>query len=222
MRKYAVEFIGTFFLLLVIALSVLQPGAGAMAPLAIGSILMVMVYAGGYISGGHYNPAVTLGAWLRGKVPGKDLLPYWVAQFLGAIAASLVAIGIKGVSPAVAPVMNSPTLFLVEFFFAFALVYTVLHTATSRQTEGNSYFGLAIGFTVMAGAYATGALSGAAFNPAVAVGLTITGLSAPGYLWIYFVANLLAGAAAALVFNAMNRERTVQPPAVREREYTHA
>src|SRR5512135_1988193 len=96
MKKYTVEFIGTFFLLLVIGLCVIEPGgAGAMAPLAIGTVLMVMVYAGGHISGGHYNPAVTLGVWMRGKCAAKDVPFYMVAQVLGGLAASSLVLFIK-------------------------------------------------------------------------------------------------------------------------------
>ncbi len=80
MKKYVVEFIGAFFLVLTIGFTVLEPGAGAMAPLAIGSALMVMVYAGGHISGGHYNPAVTLAVWMRGRCATQDVIPYMVAK----------------------------------------------------------------------------------------------------------------------------------------------
>jgi len=94
--------------------------------------------------------------------------------------------------------------FLAEFLFTFALVYVVLNVATAAATDGNSYFGLAIGFTVLAGAFAVGKFSGAAFNPAVAFGATIVGALPWSGLWLYLVAELLAGAAAALVFKALN------------------
>ena len=87
MNKYLMEFIGTFFLVFTVGMTVIGGGAGALAPLAIGASLMIMVYAGGHISGGHYNPAVTLGVWLRGKCDAKDVVPYWVAQIAGAFAA---------------------------------------------------------------------------------------------------------------------------------------
>lgn len=201
MKKYLVEFIGTFFLLFVIGLCVIEPGgAGAMAPLAIGTILMVMVYAGGHISGGHYNPAVTLGVWLRGKCETKDVPFYMLAQFLGAAAASALVLNIKGFASITAA---SPVVFnalMAELIFTFALVYVVLSVATSDKTAGNSYYGLAIGFTLMAAAYSIGAVSGCAINPAVAAGLTIMGLSKPGNLWIFLAANFAGGALAAAVF----------------------
>ncbi len=207
MRNYLVEFIGTFFLVLVIGLTVIEPGNGVIAPLAIGSTLMIMVYAGGHLSGGHYNPAVTLGAWIRGKCPGKDVLPYMVSQILaGVVAASVVLFLKSGASISAASPHVAPAL-LIEFLFAFALVYVVLNTTTSKQNEGNSYYGLAIGFTIMVGAFAGGPISGGVYNPAVAFGISTMGLSAWGNLWIYLVATLLGGAGAALVYNAVNQDR---------------
>jgi len=200
MHKALVELIGTLFLVLVIGLTVIAPGAGAMAPLAIGAILMVMVYAGGPISGGHYNPAVTLAVWLRGKCEAKDVPAYMGAQVLGAVlAALLVGVCARGrdVSALVPQVLLA---FLVELLFTFALAFVVLNVATSKRSAGNSYFGLAIGFTVLAGAYAGGPISGGAFNPAVAIGITLMGLSAVGNLWIFLVANLAGGMLAALAF----------------------
>src|SRR5881392_3029745 len=88
MNKYVTEFIGTFFLVLTVGCTVVPGAAGVIPPLAIGSALMVMIYAGGHISGGHYNPAVTLAVWLRGKCPTKDVVPYWVSQVIGAALAA--------------------------------------------------------------------------------------------------------------------------------------
>lgn len=207
MKNYIVEFIGTFFLLFVIGLCVIEPGgAGAMAPLAIGTILMVMVYAGGHISGGHYNPAVTLGVWMRGKCETKVVPFYMLAQILGASAASLLAIKIKGSKLIVAATPNTLNVLLAELIFTFALVYVVLNVATSKKTAGNSYYGLAIGFTLMTAAYAIGNISGCAINPAVAIGLTIMGLSKLSNLWIFIVANLAGGALAAAVFKITNTQ----------------
>ena len=84
MNKYIAEFIGTFFLVLTIGCTVIGAGSGVIAPLAIGAALMVMVYAGGHVSGAHYNPAVTLAVWLRGRCEAKDVVPYWIAQIAGA------------------------------------------------------------------------------------------------------------------------------------------
>ncbi len=204
MNKYITEMIGTFFLVLTVGLTVIGGGAGVIPPLAIGSALMVMVFAGGHISGGHYNPAVTLGVWMRGRCATRDVVPYIGFQLLGAILAALVTRFLRA-GWEVVP-MN-PTLgaaLLAEFLFTFALVFVVLNVATARGTANNSFYGLAIGMTLMTGIFAVGDISGGAFNPAVAVGITVMGLSAWGNIWIYLLANLLAGAAAALTFRLCN------------------
>lgn len=205
LRKVAVEFIGTFLFVLVIGQVVVgtEGAAAALAPIAIGSALMVMVYAGGHVSGGHYNPAVTLAAWMRGKAATGEVGPYWAAQIVAALLAALIVNYFKGdvvVTPSEPDVVAA---LLAEFIFTFALCYVVLNAATARGTEGNSFYGFAIGFTVTVGAFAVGGISGGAFNPAVAVGITAMGLSAVGNIWIFLVANLLGGAVAALVFNAL-------------------
>lgn len=201
MKKLTVEFIGTFFLVLTIGMAV-RSGA-ALAPLAIGSILMVMVYSGGHISGGHYNPAVTLAVWLRGKVNAEGVLPYWLAQFAGAAVAALVVISIMGkpLEPASHLVAAS---FVVELLFTFALAWAVLNSATAKGTSGNSFYGLAIGFTVFAGATAVGGISGGAFNPAVGLGVFLMGFEKISQLGLYAVADLLGGALAAVTFRAVN------------------
>lgn len=205
MNKYVVEFIGTFFLVATIGFTVLKPAdAGAMAPLAIGSALMVMIFAGGHISGAHYNPAVTLAVFLRGKCPKTDVVPYWVAQILAGLLAAVVVLYMKGNPTVDAATPDIPKALIAEFLYTFALCYVVLNTATAKGTSGNSFYGLAIGFTVLTGAYAVGAISGGAFNPAVAVGITVMGLSAISNIWIFFVANLAAGAAAGFAFRALN------------------
>ena len=204
MNKYVVEFIGTFFLVLTIGFTVIEPGAGAMAPLAIGSALMVMVFAGGHISGAHYNPAVTLAVWMRGRCASSDVPGYMIAQVVGAVIAAIIVLFVKG-NPDVQPItLNVLPALIAEFLFTFALCYVVLNVATSKNTSGNSFYGLAIGFTVLVGAYSVGAVSGGAFNPAVAVGITVMGLSAVANIWIFLVANFVGGAVAALVFNSLN------------------
>jgi aquaporin Z len=203
--KYLVELIGTFFLVLTIGSTVLDPGgAGNLAPLAIGSVLMAMVYAGGHVSGAHYNPAVTLAVFLRGKCEAKDVLPYMGAQVVGAIAAAAIVLFLKG-NPTVTPLKVDVARALVaEFLYTFALGYVVLNVATAKATSGNSFYGLAIGFTVLAGAYSVGAISGGVFNPAVAVGITTMGISPVANIWIYLVANFAGGAAAAFTFKAIH------------------
>ena len=205
-NKYVVELIGTFFLVLTIGCTVLKPNeAGSIAPpLAIGAVLMVMIFAGGHISGAHYNPAVTLAVWLRGKCPTSDLPGYIVAQVAGALLAAMLALYLKGEQPAAAPRSEVVHALLAEFLFTFALCYVVLNVATAKGTSGNSFYGLAIGFTVLAGAYAVGSISGGVFNPAVAVGVTVMGLVRVTDIWIYLLANLAAGAAAAFTFKFLN------------------
>jgi aquaporin Z len=206
MNKYITEFIGTFFLVLTVGCAVIIGGASLVAPLAIGSILMVMIYAGGHVSGGHYNPAVTLGVWLRGRCATKDVIPYWVAQLAAAAVAAAVLNYLKGEAAAKPMALRTGPALVAEFLFTFALVYVVLNSATAKATAGNSFYGLAIGFTVTSGAVAVGSISGAAFNPAVALGVSIMGLSAWSNLWIYLLANLAGGTFAAFAFKSINPE----------------
>jgi aquaporin Z len=204
MRRYAAEFIGTLFLVLTVGATGIAAGPGVIAPLAIGSMLMVMVYAGGHVSGAHYNPAVTLGVFLRGRCPAADVVPYMLAQVIGASAAAAFVVFLTA-RGAAEPFVPSPVPALVaEFLFTFALVYVVLNVATAKATSGNSYFGLAIGFTVLTGAFAVGHVSGGAFNPGVAVGATMMGMLPWSMLWVYLLADFAGGAAAALVFKNMN------------------
>jgi len=203
-KKLVAEAIGTFFLVFTVGQTVLAPGAGQFAPLAIGFVLAIMIYATGHVSGGHLNPAVTLGIFLRGRATAAELVGYWIAQVLAGILAALVVRYLKtDIAPAMTALPVAPAL-LAEFLFTFALVFMVLNVATARGTEGNSYFGFAIGGTVLVGAYAVGAISGGAFNPAVAVGMVVMSLARAADLWIFLVANLAGGAAAALVFNAFD------------------
>ena len=204
MNKYIVECIGTFFLVLTIGCCVVIGGAGVIAPLAIGSILMVMIYAGGHISGGHYNPAVTLGVWVRGRCATADVVPYWAAQFVGAAVAALVLNYLKGDASAKPLVLRPGPALLAEFLYTFALVYVVLNSATAKGTANNSFYGLAIGFTVLAGAFSVGSISGAAFNPAVALGISIMGLSSWANIWIYLVACFAGGLVAGVLFKFLN------------------
>lgn len=203
MRKYAVELIGTFIFVFSI-LGALSSGS-PLAPLGIGATLMVMVYAGGHISGGHFNPAVSLAAWVRGRLDTADLIPYWAAQLLGALGAGLLGMWFWDNGGAAALEGKDLWLALVaEFIFTFALAWVVLNVATSSDHPDNSFYGLAIGFTVVAGVIAVGGISGGAFNPAVALGVTVNGLSAWGHIWIYVVGCLAGGALAGLAFRELN------------------
>jgi aquaporin Z len=206
MNKYIAEFIGTFFLVLTVGCTVMAVGTGVIPPLAIGAALMVMVYAGGHISGGHFNPAVTLAVFLRGRCAAKDVGPYMAAQVLGALAAAAVASFLRPDFVATAITADVPRVLAAEFFYTFALAYVVLNVATARGTQGNSYFGLAIGFTVLVGAFAVGDISGGAFNPAVAVGAASLGFVTWPNVWMHLVADLAGGALAAITFKMLNPE----------------
>jgi aquaporin Z len=198
MNKYVMEFIGTFFLVLTIGMSVIAGGNGVIPPLAIGSVLMVMIFAGGHISGGHYNPAVTLGVWMRGRTETKDVVPYMFFQTAGALIAAAVVKYLDAAAVVHPHVLAVFPALLAEFLFTFALVFVVINTATAKGTSGNSFYGLAIGFTVLAGVFAMGNVTVGAFNPAV--GVSVMGMVAWSQLWVFLVANFLGGAAAALTF----------------------
>ena len=205
MTKYAAELIGTFVLMLTVATAA---GEGAvLAAVGIGSAPMVMVYATGHISGGHLNPAVSLAAFVRGRLDLADLVPYWIAQVAGALLAGLVGMWLVDI-PQAAAFSGSQIwkVFVAELLFTFALAFVVLNVATSKDHPNNDFYGLAIGFTVVAGAVAVGPISGGAFNPAVAIGMSLTGLAAWASIWIYLVACLIGGALAGVVFRLLNPE----------------
>jgi aquaporin Z len=203
-RKVAVEGIGTFFLVFTVGAAVRS--GSSLAPVAIGAVLMVMVYAGGHISGGHYNPAVTMAALVRGRIGLAAASGYWISQLVAGLLGALVVRAV--VSPGQAHQVSPSghllaSALVVELLFTFALAYVVLNVATSADHPNNSFYGLAIGFTVAAGAIAVGSISGGAFNPAVVLGGAVMGLFAPITL-TYLIAELLAGAAAGFVFRALN------------------
>ena len=210
MKKLLTEFIGTFFFVFTICLSL--TGEAKLPALAIGAMLMVMVYMGGHISGAHYNPAISLGLMLRGKLPNRDFVPYVVAQILGSIAASAMVFLLIGktIAPAPGPDVSNFAALMIEVLFSFALVLVVLNVATHEGTAGNSHYGLAIGFTVLAGAMAGGGISGGAFNPAVGIGPTVIsatlGTGSFDHLWLYIVGPLTGGVLAAVVFGVQEKE----------------
>ncbi|MEV0962816.1 aquaporin [Streptomyces sp. NPDC049910] len=198
--KLLTEFVGTFIFFSVIALSA---PIGALAPLAIGTALMVMVYMGGHISGGHYNPAVSFGLFLRSKLSAPDLIGYWGAQLAGGILAFVFGYLVSGSTPGIhpGPGVNTPSALVVEIAFATALVLVVLNSAATKATQGNSFYGLAIGFTIVTAVFAGGPISGGAFNPAVGFSATLGGVLYAGQswsdLWIYLVGGLIGSVIAA-------------------------
>jgi aquaporin Z len=206
--RYAVEAIGTFFLVFTVGAAVAS--GNPLAALAIGAVLMVMVYAGGHLSGGHYNPAVTLAVLVRGRIKLRDAAAYWLVQLGAGLLAALVVRDI--LEPVQLARHATMTLsghavvaaFVAEMLFTFALCYVVLNVATSKSHPDNSFYGLAIGFTVAAGAIAVGGISGGAFNPAVTLGAAAMGMFAWPTLWVYIVAQILAGLAAGITFLVMN------------------
>jgi len=204
MGKYIVEFIGTFFLVLTVVVAVAK--GGVMAPVAIGASLMVMIYAGGHISGGHFNPAVSTAVLIRGAMPAADFVPYIIAQLAGGAVAALIGTQVLGIAHEVAPGftdangVGAVAAGVAEFLGTFALAWVVLMTATTKSNEGNSFYGLAIGFTVTAMAYGLGGISGGAFNPAVGLGANVAGMAPWTNLAIVAITCLLGGAAAAFMF----------------------
>jgi aquaporin Z len=204
-RKYAVEFIGAFFLVFAVAVASLT--SSVFTPLAAGATLMVMIYAGGHISGGHYNPAVTMAVLVRRRIGLRDAAAYWIAQLAGGVVAAVIARAV--VNPTAVKTLTltghaAPAAAVVELLITFALCYVMLNVATSKDQPNNGFYGLAIGFTVAAGAFAVGAISGGSFNPAVTLGAGIGGLFAWPTIWIYFVVQFAAGIAAGLAFRALN------------------
>ena len=198
-RKLAVEFIGMFLFAFTVGMVTNKAGAGPLAPLAIGSVLMVLVFAGGHISGAHFNPAVSTAVFFRGRMTSNEYVAYVVTQFIAAVLGALAA-RVVGGAETHAAFAGAGRMLLAEFLFTFALAWVVLNVATSRGTEGNSFYGLAIGFTVVAGAFAVGGISGGAFNPAIAVAAMVTGLFKWSNIWIYLLADFLGAAVAAYAF----------------------
>jgi aquaporin Z len=204
-RKYLVEGIGTFFLVFAVAMSGLT--GSVYTPLAAGATLMVMVYAGGHISGGHFNPAVTMAVLWRRRIKIGDAVGYWIAQLGAGAIAAVVARTV--VNPATVKTLHPVghafvAVAMVELLFTFALCYVVLNVATSKDQPHNQFYGLAVGFTVVAGAFAVGSISGGSFNPAVSLGAATASLFSWSTLWVYPVVEVGAGALAGLTFLALN------------------
>lgn len=207
-RKLGMEAMGAFSLVLVASM----PRASG---LEIGFVLAIMVYIGGNISGGHYNPAVSLAVYFRGKLSLADLFPYIIAQVAGGFLGALIGYLISHVAPVIEVAQNEPSIgrqwtfvhgaMIAEFLSTFLLAFVVLTVATTKKHAGNPYYGICIGGTVMVCAFAFGNFSGGAFNPAVGLSKSIVGMfNEPGaimWFWIYIVFPMLGGYCAALAFN---------------------
>jgi aquaporin Z len=217
-RAYLAELIGTFFLVFSVAATGLVQNQ--FAPLAVGATIMVMVYAGGHISGGHYNPAVTMAVLVRRRITLLDAVAYWVVQVVAGLLAAGLAYWIMNPASVTALSPSGRGLaaaIVAEVLYTFALAFVVLNVATSKAHPNNSFYGLAIGFTVAAGAFTIGGISGGVFNPAVALGAAEIGLIHGGAPWLYLVFQLAAGAAAGFAFLALSPgELTAPPPATDE------
>lgn len=203
-----VEFIGTFFLVFTIGMTVLAPGAGVFAPVAIVGTLIAMIYAGGHISGAHYNPSASIALMLRGVFPKSQLVPYIVAQCAAGASAAFTVLLLKDGDAPAAIEVDILKVLISEFLFTFALCFVILLVATTKKTEGNQYYGLAIGFIVLGGAYAVGSISGGSFNPAVTLALVVFGLIDAIDIWVYLVAQLAAAVAAHGAFKACSPDRS--------------
>ncbi len=209
MKEFLVEFVGTFVFVLTFGLTLVPPGVGPFAPLAIGLMLAALVYAGGPVSGGHFNPAVTLGTWLRGRIAGRLLLPFVLVQIGGgALAAVLVNyLRAGGFAASAVPVVHDLIkVGVIELLFTFTLVYVFLAATASPRNGGNSWSGLAPGAAVIGGMYAGLPLSGGAYNPAVAIGMSLMGLGNWDLLWMYVLAELAGATLAAIMFKTTHSD----------------
>ena len=203
LHKLIAEFIGTFFLALTICTAAVHGSAGEYAPFAIASTLMVMIYGLGHVSGAHFNPAVTVGIWLRGACEKDEVAPYIAVQVIAGAAAALVSANLLITDPSVTALELDMTQTIgAEFLYTFALVFVILNVATSEATAGNGYYGAAIAFVVLAGALTVGGISGGSFNPAVTGALFTSGAIEAADIWMHLVPQLVAGVVAAQAFKA--------------------
>jgi aquaporin Z len=210
-RKLLAEFIGTFMFMLIAAMVIKSGKAIGFESIAIGAIFMTMIYAGSTISGAHYNPAISLAAFVRGIMTVNEMVAYMATQIVAAVFAAftsgaiLQGIASENLNLPIEKIDVAPAI-LAEFFGTFALVYVTLNVATSKRTQGNSYFGLAIGFTLMAVMYAFSPVSGAMFNPALMAGSCVANIIEPINAWVYLVGEILGAVLAAIAFRFLERE----------------
>lgn len=205
LKKCFVEFLGTFFLCFTILCCVLLGANPTIAALIIGLVLAVLVYAGGPISGAHYNPAVSFAIFLIGRMGSKKTLLYCIFQIFGAAYAALMAFSLSSVYQySTVGNYNIFPLMVAEIVFTSLLVYVVIFTAVSKRVQGNNYFGFAIGSTLAVGIGAVGSICLTAFNPAVALTLLLTGIAGSKLVWVTIIANIIGGAIAAVLFKLLS------------------
>lgn len=210
-EKYVSEFVGTFLLVLTVSCNVLA-GNAAWGATSIACVLMVSIYALGSVSGAHFNPAVTLAVTLSNKFEGgaKGAVIYMIMQLLGGTFGAVVGFTLFGktFNLAPSPEFNGTHAAIVEILYTFMLCFVVLNVACTKASSGNQYYGLAIGFVIVAGGYAAGSVSGAAFNPAVALGVDLASVLSHGFGWslAYVVFQFVGAACAAGVYLVVRPE----------------
>ena len=201
-QKLTTEFIGTFFLSLTICTAAVYGSAEEYAPFGIAATLMVMIYAGGYISGAHYNPAVTVSIYLRGACDKEEVLPYIASQVIAAVSAAIVVENLLSPDVVVPGFELGTDAVVAELLFTFALAYVILNVATTESTSGNGYYGAAIALVVLAGAITVGSISLASFNPAVTSALIVSGKLTLADSWMHFVPQFVGAVLATYVYKS--------------------
>lgn len=207
MNKYITEFIGTFFLVLIIGIT--------NNPIAIGIGLSVLVYMGAHISGAHYNPVVSLAMFIQKEIDKSELLYYILSQLIASVAASFIIQNFDINSfEVIANTSNKVSFFMAEILFTFLLVFVILNVALHPKLKNNQFYGFAIGLTVAAGAFTVGDISGAVFNPAVSFGPSIFAIVDPNelstaarsndFFFYYLIATLIGSIIASLLFKRIN------------------
>ena len=202
MNKYIIEFLGTFFLVLIIGLS--------QNPVAIGLGLAVLVYMGAHISGAHYNPVVSLAMLINNQIELKEFSFYLASQLLGSVIATYFIMLLGSDFNVVSNTNDISSFFVAEILFTFLLVFVILNVALNKNLKGNQFYGLAIGLTVTAGAFAVGNISGGVFNPAVSFGPSLfsfidpqvvgTNVSSSDFFIYYLISGIIGSVIASYLY----------------------
>ena len=202
MNKYIIEFLGTFFLVLIIGLS--------QNPVAIGLGLAVLVYMGAHISGAHYNPVVSLAMLINNQIELKEFSFYLASQLLGSVVATYFIMLLGNDFNVVSNTNDIYSFYVAEILFTFLLVFVILNVALNKNLKGNQFYGLAIGLTVTAGAFAVGNISGGVFNPAVSFGPSLfsfidpqvvgTNVSSSDFFIYYLISGIIGSVIASYLY----------------------